>query len=291
MRPTSEQVEWTAYQRWLRRGRVHGQDREDWYAAERELLFLLNYQTIVEYPLGADPGPVLGAWAVRRCRFCERTADQAGFQEPHPVVPGPVGSGSLRTFAICDECQADCREPLAGEFQRLLSALRAAAEGRGSFESPSCGLGTLAAYKAMVASALLLLPEQELGFFPDALEWVSHPDPEIDAGLFAGSACRLYFGDPLGRRSWVSLARRRDDEMSLPYLLYFLGCDGVLIQVPIPLCLRDEDLDGRPVCVPERVFAAGEGPDYRESWSTVLPWALASGRSSRRDRPVFLGSG
>jgi hypothetical protein len=167
----------------------------------------------------------------------------------------------------------------------------AAADPRGLFESPRRSLGSLGAYKSLVASALLLLPENELGFFPDALEWVSHPDPEIDAGLFAGSAYRVSFGDALGGRSWVSLARRRDDEMSLPYLLYFLGHDGLLIQVPIPLCLRDEDLDGRPICVPERVFVAGEGPDFRESWSTVLPWALASGRSSLRDRPVFLGSG
>jgi hypothetical protein len=292
MRPTSEQVQRTAYERWLRRGRVHGQDRADWYAAERDLLFLLNYQTIVEYPLGSDQGLVLGAGAVPHCRFCERTSGQAGFQEPHPVVPGPVGSGSLRTFAICDECQADCREPLEGEFRRLWSALRAAAaDTRGSIASPRGSLGSLGAYKSLVASALLLLPESELGFCPDTLEWVSHPDPEIDAGLFAGSAYRVYFGDVLGGRSWVSLARRRDDEMTLPYLLYFLGCDGLLLQVPIPFCLRDEDLDGRPVWVPERVFVAGEGPDFRECWSTVLPWALSSGRSSLRDRPVFLGSG
>ena len=63
MFPTRDQVERTAYDRWLRRGQVHGHDREDWYAAEKELLFLLNYETIANYPLdlitsrdhGAEP--------------------------------------------------------------------------------------------------------------------------------------------------------------------------------------------------------------------------------------------
>ena len=291
MMPTCEQVQRTAYDRWLRRGRVHGQDREDWYAAEKELLFGLNSQTIVEYPLDSDQRLVLGDGAVRHCRFCERTSGQAGFQVPYPVVPGLLGSRAPRTFAICDECQADCREPLEGAFGRLWSACQAhGGVAQGPSESRRRNLGSLAAYKAMVASALLLLPESELGYVPDALEWVSHPDPETDAGLFAESACRVYSGDGLGGRSWVSLARRLDDAMNWPYLLYFLGCDGLLIQVHVPLCLRDEDLDGRLLVIPERPFDAGVGPEFRESLSTVWPIARGAGRSSRRDQPIVLGS-
>jgi hypothetical protein len=292
MFPTRDQVERTAYDRWLRRGRVHGHDREDWSAAEKELLFLLNYETIAHYPLGLEQRQVLHEGAPRHCRFCERTSGQASFLEPHPVVPGDVGTGSLRTFAICDECQADCREPLEGEFRKFWSALRAdaAVSSREPFESRGHNLGSLAAYKAMVASALLLLPESQLGFFPDALEWVSHPDPEIDAGLFAGSACRVYFGAGPGGRSWVSLAERCDDEMTLPYLLYFLGCDDRIIQVHVPLCLRDEDLDGRLLRIPERAMVAGEGPDFRECRSIVLPLAHSAGRSHPRNRPIFVSS-
>ena len=132
----------------------------------------------------------------------------------------------------------------------------------------------------MVASALLLMPESELRYFPDTLEWVSNPDHDTDIRLFGGSSCRVYCAPFLHGRSWTSLARRVDDETALPYMLYFLGCDGIIIQVDVPLCLRDEDGDGRHLSVPERVLTAGEGPDFRESRSTVLPLALARRRAA-----------
>ncbi|HZW32181.1 MAG TPA: DUF2934 domain-containing protein [Isosphaeraceae bacterium] len=293
MIPTCDQVQRTAYERWLRRGRVHGQDREDWYAAEKELRFRLNYETIVEYPLVSGQRLVLGDGAVRACRFCERTSGQARFEVPHPVLPGLLGSRAPRTFAICDECQAESREPLEGDFRRFWSGLQADAGVTPASPEPwRRRRGSLAAYKSLVAGALLVLPESELGYVPDALEWVSHPDPESDAGLFAGAACRVYSGDGLGGRSWVSLARRLDDEMPWPYLLYFLGAEGLVVQVHIPLCLRDEDLDGQLLSIPERVFVAGEGPDFRQSDSKVWPLALSLpvGRSAQRDRAIFVRS-
>jgi hypothetical protein len=281
MFPTCDQVQRAAYERWLRRGRIHGRDREDWYAAEKELAFVLNYQMIAEYPLGSGDRLILGDRPLRRCRFCERTSVQAAFGSPHPAVPGLLGHGSLLTHAICDECQADCRESLDEDFRTVWSALRADAIIRDGFsESRRRQLYSIAAFKSLVASALLVMPESELGYFPDALEWVSNPDPDTDVGLFAGSSCRVYAGDGLGGRSWVSLARRVDDEATLPYMLYFLGCEGLLIQVDVPLCLRDEDLDGRRLSVPERVLATGEGADFRESHSTVLPLVLARRRTA-----------
>src|SRR5262245_3318267 len=87
MLPTCDQVERAAYERWLRRGRTHGQDRADWYAAENELTFLLNYRIIAEYPLDSHERLILGHAPMRRCRLCERTPGQAAFDAPRPVVP------------------------------------------------------------------------------------------------------------------------------------------------------------------------------------------------------------
>jgi hypothetical protein len=275
MFPTCDQIQRAAYERWLRRGRIHGRDREDWYAAEKELTFHGNYRTIAAYALDSDGRVVVGDGPIRRCRFCERTSGQTAFGPPPPVVPRPVGNGSLRTPAICDECQADCRDPLEDDFRTLWSGLQAGGTTRdGLSDSRRRNLYSVAAFKSLVAGALLLLPESELGYFPDALEWVSNPDQDTDVRLFAESSCRIYSGDFLRGRPWTSLARRVDDETSLPYLLYFLAADGLVIQIHVPLCLRDEDLDGRRLRMPERVFEAGEGPDFRESHSTVLPLAL-----------------
>ena len=61
MLPTREQIERAAYDRWLRRDRAHGHDRDDWVGAEQELVYLLNYETVVEYPLAATSPVTIGA--------------------------------------------------------------------------------------------------------------------------------------------------------------------------------------------------------------------------------------
>ncbi len=76
MRPTSEQIQHAAYERWLRRGYSHGRDRDDWLAAEKELTFLLNYRTIAEYSLDSGDRSVVGKASSPRCRFCERASGQ-----------------------------------------------------------------------------------------------------------------------------------------------------------------------------------------------------------------------
>ena len=66
MEPTSDQIQHAAYERWLRRGRIHGHHDGDWFGAEKELAFLLNYQTFVEYPLVSAEPRVLDNASIRR---------------------------------------------------------------------------------------------------------------------------------------------------------------------------------------------------------------------------------
>ncbi|MGP0070192.1 MAG: DUF2934 domain-containing protein [Isosphaeraceae bacterium] len=282
MRPTSEQIQYAAYDRWQRRGYTHGRDGDDWHAAEKELTFLLNYRTIAEYPLDSQDRIVLGSASPRRCRFCERASNQAAFGAPLPVLPGLVGNPSLFTAEICDDCREDWHAPLEAEFRTFRESLGACGAGldvdggpqsRPSFSVP--------AFKSLIAGALIILPESELPSVLDTIEWVSNPDHDSDDQLFAGALCQVYSVPFLGDRSWVSLARRIDDEAPLPNLLYFLAHDGIIVQVPVPLCLHDEDLDGRAVYQPERALNGGFGPDFQESRVSVLPLIL----SRRRPRP------
>ena len=87
MRPTSEQIQYAAYDRWQRRGYTHGRDGDDWHAAEKELTFLLNYRTIAEYPLDSQDRIVLGTASPRRCRFCERV-ESGRVRCPAPRIAG-----------------------------------------------------------------------------------------------------------------------------------------------------------------------------------------------------------
>jgi hypothetical protein len=52
MRPTWDQIQREAYARWERRGYGHGGDRDDWLAAEIDLTFDLNFETVAEVAEG-----------------------------------------------------------------------------------------------------------------------------------------------------------------------------------------------------------------------------------------------
>lgn len=290
MVPTSDQIARAAYLRWLCRGQAHGRDHDDWIASEKELTFGLNYQVVVEYSLNSSAQLVLGERAVQRCRFCERTSGRATFSQPRPVVVG-AGKPSLLSAEVCDDCQADCREPLCGDLHRLWESIWA--DQTWHDPSPAARPRTvcsMAAFKALVSSALLIMPESELEYFADTLEWVGNPDPDFDARLFAGIAGRAYFAPFLRERSSIGLARRKNDDAPLPYMLFSLSWGGAIVHVPVPLCLRDLDHDGRDLTVAERSFAAGECDTFREARSMVLPLVPAVRPARAHSRRALLSS-
>jgi hypothetical protein len=263
MVPTIDQIQQLAFGLWLRRGRRDGSDREDWFAAERELTYSLNYRTIAEYPLDGPGKLILGDRRARYCRFCERAAAQVAFGPPRPLLAGGR-SPSLYTAAVCNECQAAFRDAQAAGLERFRQSLveRAAlCTGREGPSEPHHY--SLTVFKALIGCALLVMPESELGYFMDALEWVSNPDADSDGALFeADATCVVYLTPFLGEGSWTSIVRRMDPGAALPYMIYYLAVSGVLLQVQLPLCIRDQDLDGRPVPVPRRSFVAGEGGSF-----------------------------
>jgi len=266
MLPSRDQIEHEAYNRWTRRDRAHGYDRHDWLGAENELTFLLNYRTVVEYPLCSTPALILGANKPRRCRFCERAADHVPFRQPRPVVQ-VAGETSLFSAEICDECQADCRDPLAGHSHRMWDGLLSGADALQRLSRP---LNLFAVFKSLIASSLLVMPQGELEYFSDTIEWVGNPDIEYDGKLLTGGFCRVYFATVAPEAGWINLSRRIDDDAAMPYVLCFAGWRGIVLQVPIPLCIRDQDLDGKDVRIPERSPASCSGPHFEQAGLVVF---------------------
>jgi hypothetical protein len=284
MLPTSEQIEVAAYHLWERRDRAHGHDREDWETAEKELIYRLSYEPIEKHSL-AEPVPrVVAQEAMRRCRFCERSSRQARFGPPAAVIP-IVPNSSLLTAEICEDCQAECRDPLLDDVATFWESLRSDGGRREHHTQLPGNRGfTLGAYKSLVASALLMLPDRELPYFLDAIEWAANPNRDVDQRLFTGLSCRTYSLGDMDREPWFSLARRIDDDARVPYMLAFISWHGHIVQIHVPLCSRDEDLDGRFYTPPERSFAVGHGWCFRHATSTVLPLVLPGdlGRSQPR---------
>ena len=277
MLPTRDQIERAAYDRWIRRHRAHGYDRDDWIGSENDLTYLLNYQTVVEFPFDASSPLIVGNDAVRGCRFCERSSRHTAFSAPRPVVQG-LPQALLHSNRVCDECQADCRDPLDVHCENFWQTLHASTDAYQVVLRRD--VDSLAVFKSLVTSALLVMPATELAYFTDTLEWVNNPDHEYDGGLFAGTYCHVYRDPSPPERSWISLARRVDDEAPFPYMVAFISWDGVVVQIALPMSVRDQDLDGRNARLLERSLVCGDGPHFRVIRPTVV--RLVNPESRRR---------
>jgi hypothetical protein len=196
-----------------------------------------------------------------------------------------LGATNLFTAGVCDRCQADCLDSLADlarRFWNVVSTDRAIQDAR--LENRSTDQFTLAVFKSLIAAALLIMPESELSYFIDTLEWLNNPDHSDDGALFTGTTCRVYFAPSSRLRSWISLAKRVDDHLPLPYMLCFLARGGIVLQVPVSLCIRDQDLDGRQVRTPERPVDGGDGIPFVLTRSSVIPLAASSSRPRPKGR-------
>jgi len=188
------------------------------------------------------------------------------------LFPGGL-SAPIFTRAFCDECRAAFRDALAADFGLFWAAL-AADDGASAATGFSRAREqySLSVYKAFIVCALAIMPENELRYFPDTLEWVSNLESSNDAQLVRNEAtCRVYSPLSLLDQSWTSLMRRRDPDVPFPYMLVFVAQDGVVVQAQLPMCLCDQDLDGRAVRIPRRSFAAEEGDRSQEARAWDLP--------------------
>src|SRR3954470_1746328 len=140
MVPTPDQIRDAAYERWERRGRGHGRDRDDWVRAEQDLLYTLNYSVIAR--IGPRPSPVVrgngsghghgtdmarpGDPARLVCRYCEQSAPRARFDPTSGPVPTFRDDGSLILDVPdeCDECRESFGESFASDVERFTRPIR-----------------------------------------------------------------------------------------------------------------------------------------------------------------------
>jgi hypothetical protein len=286
MLPSWDQIQHAAFDRWERRGRIHGSDREDWIAAQMDLTFDLNYRTIAEYPLTDTEIHILGDALRPRCRFCEQSPPRAAFRV-RPAVPEHVGNTSLHTSELCDQCADQFAGSIDEDFRRIWQSLTAAPTGDGSNgESPAAARIPIGAYKCLIKMALSIMPERETSSFTDTSEWVSNPDHDFDISLLGEIGCLVYrvsvpYGVP-----WTSLASRIGESVPFPYMLFWLASGALVLQVHIPLCTQDEDLDRTGVRLPRRSFSTGTGSALRASACQFLPLRRST-RPMRRGVRLF----
>ncbi len=183
-----------------------------------------------------------------------------------PLLAGGC-SPSLSSSSVCNECRAGFRDAQAGRLERFLAKpVEQASRDAGVAGAGTAVIYSLDVFKALCGCALLIMPESELGYFVDALEWVSNPHERSDGPLLEQEAtCVVYRAPFWAEQAWMSLARRIEKDVPLPYMVYFLAAGGVVLQISLPLCIRDQDLDGRVVYLPRRSFAVGEDQSFEQA--------------------------
>ena len=269
MRPTRQQIELAAYQRWERREGHHGSDHDDWSAAEKDLVFGLNYRYLARHRL--DAPLVLGSTDRRRCRFCERPSQNV----EAPALPAWLGAGSVRTVDDCHDCRASCEADLAASFEAFARPLVL-----GSTSLPRAGL-PIAALKAIVRLAIAVLPAAELEFFTDTIEWLNNPDHAQDAPRLGDLGCHVYLTPAPIAAPFAALARRVNDEAPWPYMLFFLGSSHAVFQTHLPLSPRDEDHEDAGLRGPELSMSIGQGAEHKASRCVFVPVARPTPRRPR----------
>jgi hypothetical protein len=273
--PTFDQVQRAAYSRWERRGYTHGNDGDDWLGAEQELLFALNYEVAARYRLVEPRQQVLGEQRRPVCRFCERAAPATTFARPSPAVPACLGNATLFTAELCDECRDLFEEGIDRDLARFVASSQRS--GTRPIRIPT------AALKGFARVALAIMPRSDVSAFDDTIEWVSNTDHEFDEVLFHHVAGYLHLRSVPSAEAWVALARRTSEDAPMPYMILFAATTDAVFQVPVPLCVRDEDLDGETVVVPRLCSPLPWAQDSRQDASLCLPisssdanWAAVS---------------
>jgi Protein of unknown function (DUF2934) len=270
MHPSPDQIGMAAYYRWQRRSYQHGRHSLDWLAAEQELMFALNYELIASHRLDGVAPRYLGSEANPRCRFCEATAPRATFEGPRLALPDSLGNESLFSFEVCDDCHDQHEESVGNHLDRFIASVRRGETHDRSFEP-------VAAFKGLARAALAIIPERELQYFEDAIEWVGNPDHDLDSRTIGGLDCYLHALPEASPFSWVALARRIEPDEPYPYMLAFYGTGDLVFQVALPLCVRDEDLEVSWI-VPRSPSPFGVGRGPIESRLLVVPLASAGTR-------------
>ncbi len=241
MLPTRSQIQLAAYYHWERLGQAHGHHEANWLAAEQDLLLSLNYEMLRIVRLDGRGAALIGDSERNVCRFCELGSPRVTFDKSVPALPRVLGGWPVFSADVCDDCHDQFQESVDDALDTLLLAMK--------HDLPPRRV-PIAAIKGLTRLALGFMPHGELDYFADAMEWVINPDHEFDRDALGPLRPQLERSDQAFASPWAAILRRADDEEPMPYMLFFLGVEHHVITLPVPLCQRDEDLEGQETLIP-----------------------------------------
>lgn len=118
----------------------------------------------------------------------------------------------------------------------------------------------VAVYKCFVKMALSIIPEVEMQYFKNTLDWICEENHAINSiqDLQAGFC---FTPGPNPHKNITSYIYKRADkaQAGVPYMIYAITFNNFMYQVVLPFCERDKYLAGKKIKVP--LF-----PVYQYEW-------------------------
>ena len=195
---------------------------------------------------------------------------------------------SLLTAEVCDDCQHDWRESLDDEFRDFWERLAAARPGTSPVVAPRF---SVAAFKAMVAGALLIMPASELPLLRRHAGVGEQPGPRLRRSAAGrGGMPGLSRSVPgRGPAADPGPSRRRRRALSRTCSISSRAT-GSWCRCPCRCASATRTSTAGRSSIPSESRSAGYGPDFREARGVLLPLSVSARRPGRAFRHPAIAS-
>jgi hypothetical protein len=108
-------------------------------------------------------------------------------------------------------------------------------------------------YKCLTKMALSIMPEAELPFHRDDLDWIRTKEHALNVDCFKNHRVYLFFvpgAVPVFDHAWATVLQRKDANALLPDKLFVVGSMNLIFMSMLPLSLKDHHLRGKEFTFP-----------------------------------------
>lgn len=185
----------------------------------------------------------------RKCRFCGKSTPEVSFCNKSHTISHGLGNNNIFTYDECNLCNNKFGTTIEQEFIDYVSFYKTKSafnehqigdtilENNGSKTEIVCTIADVNyknIYRALVKYVIGYLPDNELTYFKEAIQWLNDPSkcltlPDVKYLVCNDSVAHPYL--------WLYI--RKSEESYYPYMLAEFRCFCITFFFVVPGCSRD----------------------------------------------------
>jgi hypothetical protein len=245
--------------------------------------FSNNYFIIKEHHLVTGKKVYLGLRNNNKCRFCGNNSQETTFKKIAHALPEFIGNKSLLTNEECDPCNEKFSRTLEDHFAKYISLYRVFSKTPGkrgipsykdqklkiepktigwsiilanenvikvqeytkqiNFDSTIQPYVPLAVFKCLTKMAISIMPQEELIYFKEAIQWIQMEDHSFDLWNYS-KQCFFAYTNHHGimpyNKLHTFLIKRKDTNCLVPYMIYVVAFANLFFQITVPCPAQDQ---------------------------------------------------